>query len=124
LLEFRGAVTGANRGQIRKQLTGLRTTEQNGRHFVAKANQSGFYRGRVVVREFLTGVGDSAAGPIDILGAQKGGVALRSAGVPEEFVKVAALGIAFAADDGEMFRFGDGALLFEDGFGPKEFGKH
>ena len=49
--------------------------------------------------------------PIDVLRPQAGPVRLRRAGVPEQFVKVPALGVQLPRDDGRVFLRRDGPLL-------------
>lgn len=91
-----------------------------------------------MVREFASCVGKRTRRPIDVLRVKKGGIALGRAGVPEEFVEVAAFVIVgpfavtgtlvalcrggFSCNNPTVFFQGDGALSAEDGFGPKQFG--
>ena len=86
---------------------------------------------RLPPRDFsFSRVADGAAVPVDILGPQAGRVGLRGAGVPEQFVEVAALVVialiavprsfvpscrgGFGLDDSAMFFEGDRPLRFEN----------
>ena len=70
---------------------------------------------------FHTSVGDGLVCPINIVGAQRSHVGLRTAKVPKQFVIVTQLRIAFASQDFLMFFPSDTALVFEFNFRPLPF---
>jgi len=65
-------------------------------------------------------VGEGVLVPVDVFGGQAGGIGLGGAGVPEEFVEVAALGVGLAGCDGATLGGRDGALLLEHRARPEQ----
>jgi len=97
----------------------LGTALENRGDFVAETDQRRLEVGAVRF-QFLARVADRVLVPVDILRGKSGGVGLGGAGMPEEFVEVAALGVGLTADHGGVFFGRDGALRLEYGPGPLE----
>ena len=119
LFEFGGTVAGPNLTEIRKQRAGAGSVFQEIGNVSSEANYCGFDAGRFKRREFAPRVGNRPLLPVNVLSFERGGVTLRGAGVPEKGVKVAALGIALASEDGFVLVFCNRTFLSEDWFGPE-----
>src|ERR1700742_1155687 len=115
LLEFCGAITGANRLKVRKQRAGDRKAAQDCFDVLAKMNHG-------EATGFLPRVSDGLIGPVNVLGFKVSNVTLRAAEMPAQLIKVAPFRVLFPSDHQLVFLKGDGAFWLEPNFRPETFG--
>lgn len=111
LFEFRRPVGAPNSAQVWEQRSSGRQGAKD--RLKLWSNTDG---GRA--SGFLPTVTEDPALPVDILGADHGGIGLPGSGVPEYFVECAAFRVGFPLANHAVFGFGDGPLGTVNNFWP------
>src|SRR5438552_2307364 len=115
LVEFGGAIAGANRRQVGKQSAGHRETAQNRLNALAKVNHG-------EAAGFPPGVSDCLIRPVNVVRLETGNVALRSAKIPAQLIIAAPLRIFLPLNDQSMFLSRDSASRLKSHLRPETFG--